>query len=31
MYTKGIYGQISEEHKEYEMIKKKKVGEEVGR
>ena len=31
MYSKGVYGQISEEHKEYEMIKKMKVGEEVGR
>ena len=31
MYSNGVYGQISEEHKEYEMIKKMKVGEEVGR
>lgn len=31
MYSKGVYGQISEDHKEYEMIKKMKVGEEVGR
>jgi hypothetical protein len=30
-YSQGVYGQISEEHKEYEMIKKMKVGEETGR
>ena len=30
-YTQGVYGQLSKAHKEYEMIKKMKAGEEVGR
>jgi hypothetical protein len=30
-YSNSVYGQISDEHKEFEMIKKKKVGDEVGR
>ena len=29
-YTQGVYGQLSKAHKEYEMIKKMKAGEEVG-
>ncbi len=31
LYSKSVYVQISEEHKEYEMITKRKAGEENGR